>query len=57
MHAEEASIKDTLAFKIEESGLECPILESNPIFQKLRFRLRQFFIVSEQYRKNGPTRQ
>eukprot|EP00347_Sterkiella_histriomuscorum_P008883 403343381 len=50
-------IEDLLSFKIEEKGLECPVLESNPIFQKLRLRLRQFYFQAEEHRRNGPTKQ
>jgi hypothetical protein len=47
---------DSLAFQIEEKGLECKALENNPIFQKLRLRLRKFFSIAENHRKNGPTK-
>lgn len=35
--------EEMLAYQIEERTLECKALESNPIFQKLRNRLKQFF--------------
>jgi hypothetical protein len=37
------NIKDSIAYQIEEKIFECPDLEDNPLFQKLRNRLRQFF--------------
>ncbi len=47
---------NSLTFKIKERSLECKSLETNPIFQKLRLRIRQFHIINEDYRKNGPTK-
>jgi hypothetical protein len=50
-------VKDSLAFQIEESGLECPELEDNQIFKNLRNRLRLFFFTQEEYRRRkGPSR-
>ncbi|CDW84410.1 UNKNOWN [Stylonychia lemnae] len=48
-------IEELLSYHIEEQGLECQNLELNPIFQKLRLRLRQFYFQAEEYRRNGPS--
>jgi hypothetical protein len=49
-------VRDSLSFKIEESGLECPELEGNPIYKNLRNRLRLFFFKREDTRRrNGGT--
>lgn len=51
-------VRDSLSFKIEETGLECPELESNPIFKNLRSRLRLFFFQHEDFRRRkGVSRQ
>ena len=47
-------VRDSLAFRIEETGLDCPELENNQIFRNLRNRLRLFFFQREDVRrKNG----
>lgn len=51
-----AMIMNSEGFKLNEKNLECPALEQNPIFLKLKQRLLKFFIISEKYRLNGPTR-
>ncbi|TNV83407.1 hypothetical protein FGO68_gene17165 [Halteria grandinella] len=49
-------VRDSLSFKIEETGLECPELEGNPIYKNLRNRLRLFFFKREDVRRrNGGT--
>jgi hypothetical protein len=35
--------EDMLSYHIEEETLKCPNLEDNPIFQKLKGRLKQFY--------------
>lgn len=51
-------VRDSIAFQVEESGLECPDLEENQIFKNLRNRLRLFFFTHEEYRRRkGPSRQ
>ena len=49
-------VRESVSFKAEETGLECPELESNPIFKLLRNRVRLFFFQQEDYRRNGPSR-
>ena len=50
-----AKVKGSFSFKMKESALRCPPLEHNPIFQRLRQRLIKFHLISEKYRKCGPT--
>lgn len=45
-------VRDSLSYKIEESGLDCPDLESNPIYKNLRNRLRLFFFKREDHIRN-----
>jgi len=49
-------VRQSVSFKAEETGLECPELESNPIFKLLRNRVRLFFFQQEDFRRNGPSR-
>ena len=49
-------VRQSVSFKAEETGLECPELENNPIFKLLRNRVRLFFFQQEDYRRNGPSR-
>jgi hypothetical protein len=37
--------EEMLSFQIEEETLKCPHLEDNPIFQKLKLRLKQFYFI------------
>lgn len=48
-------ITDMKAYEIDKLSLECPELESNPIFIKLRTRILKFFITSEETRRYGMT--
>jgi len=51
-------IEELLSFQIEEKSLECRHLEANPIFAKLKNRLRQFHVAAEEYRRRkGPSKQ
>lgn len=47
-----SDVRDSLAFQIGETGLECPELEGNPIFKNLRNRLRLFFFQQEDHRRS-----
>lgn len=49
-------VKESVAFKTEESSLECPELEANSIFKLLKNRVRLFFFQQEDYRRNGPSK-
>ena len=49
-------VRESVSFKTEETGLECPELDGNPIFKLLRNRIRLFFFQQEDYRRNGPSR-
>lgn len=52
----ERELRESIAFQIEEKGLVCPQLEDNPLFKRLKSRIRSFFIMQEQFRRNkGPT--
>lgn len=46
--------EEMLSYHIEEETLKCPNLEDNPIFQKLKGRLKQFYFQQEEHRRNGP---
>lgn len=46
-------VRESLSFKIEESGLDCPELENNPIYRNLRNRLRLFFFKREDVRRRN----
>lgn len=46
--------EEMLSYHIEEETLKCPALEDNPIFHRLKMRLRQFYFIKEEYRRNGP---
>ena len=50
-----AKIKGSFSFKMKESSLRSPALDHNPIFQRLKNRLIKFHLLSEKYRKCGPT--
>lgn len=49
-------IIDLPAYKVDEQSLDCPELEANPIYQRLKQRILKFFITREEIRRNGPTR-
>jgi len=51
------NIRDSIAYQIEEQIFECPALEDNPLFQKLRNRLRLFFNQQEDFNKHGISQQ
>jgi len=38
-------VRESVSYKTEETGLECPELEQNPIFKLLRNRVRLFFFT------------
>ena len=50
-----AKIKGSFSFKMKESSLRSAALDHNPIFQRMRSRLIKFHLMSEKYRKCGPT--
>jgi len=49
-------ITDLPAYKVDENALDCPELEPNPIYQRLKQRLLKFFITREEIRRYGPSR-
>ncbi len=49
-------VRESVSYKTEETGLECPELEQNAIFKLLRNRVRLFFFQQEDFRRNGPSR-
>lgn len=49
-------ITDLPAFKVDEQALDCPELESNPIYQRLKQRILKFFVTREEIRRFGPSR-
>ena len=50
-------VRESVAYQVEESTLDCPELEDNPVFMNLRNRLRLFFFKQEEFRRKGPSRQ
>jgi len=44
-------IKDSVSIKIKEKALDCPSLDNNKIYSKLKSRVKQFFLVAELYNK------
>lgn len=51
-----AKIKSTGIYQYNISYLNCPELDDNPTFTKLKNRLVKFFIIEEKHRINGPTK-
>jgi hypothetical protein len=49
-------ITDSVNFHIDELALDCPDLNDNQIFIKLKNKLRKFFIQREEIRRYGLTR-
>lgn len=46
-------ITSSLAYEVEQKGLECEQLENNQIFVNLKLRLHRFFITREENRRFG----
>ena len=49
-------ITDLPAYSVDVQSLDCPELEPNPIYQRLKQRILKFFVTREEIRRYGPTR-
>lgn len=48
-------ITDMISYDVDKRSLDCPELEDNPIFIKLKNRILKFFITREETRRYGPS--
>ncbi len=48
-------VTEMLSFQIEEQTLHCPVLDTNPIFVKMRNKVINFFKIADRVRRNGMT--
>lgn len=53
--ADAAKIKSSCIYRFLVAHLQCPALEHDDVFRKLRQRLLSFHVVGEKYRLNGPS--
>jgi hypothetical protein len=44
-----------ISYDVDRRSLDCPELENNPIFIKLRNRILKFFVIREETRRYGPS--
>ena len=50
-----AHIKSKLLYELDQDYLNCPNLEDNVLFSRLKQRLLKFHVIREKYKFNGPT--